>query len=139
MAHETAQDGLKAIPQDKKENRQMMRSLTMLNESGDTTISWTEDLDSEIEKIIKKKMAEGVTFFIIEREHGARMKLEKPKDARKYRALAIPDDDLRKFVESGAAVADDTPSEPIKNSRISRDAKEVAKGKSVGVQPRRGG
>ena len=28
----------------------MARSLTMLNESGDTTISWTEDLDDQVWK-----------------------------------------------------------------------------------------
>lgn len=117
----------------------MDRSLTMLNESGDTTISWSEDLDDEIADIIQKKMNEGVTFFIIEREHGSRQRLENVIDAFKHRALAIPDDDLRKFVESGAAVAGPTPEEPIKSSRVSRDAKEVAKSKSVGVRARKGG
>ena len=33
-----------------------MRALTMLNEAGDTTISWTEDLDDQMEAIIRKKM-----------------------------------------------------------------------------------
>ena len=88
---------------------------------------------------IEKKMAEGVTFFIIEREHGSRQKLESVIDAFKHRALAIPDDDLRKFVESGAAIAEPTPIEPIKNSRVSRNPKEVAKSKSIGVKARRGG
>jgi hypothetical protein len=116
----------------------MTRSMTMLNECGDTTVSWTEDLDDMIESIIKKKMSEGITFFIIEREHGTRTKLLKPKDARKHRALAIPDEDLRKFVESGAE-ADATPEEPISKSRVSRDSKEIAKSQSVGVKQRRGG
>ena len=117
-----------------------MRSLTMLNESGDTTISWSSDLDDEIERIIKKKMDEGVTFFVIERD-GTRPStpLQDHKDAKKYRALAIPDDDLQKFVESGAATLEATPQDPITSSRVSRDAKEVAKSKSVGVKPRRGG
>lgn len=118
----------------------MSRTLTMLNESGDTTIAWTEDLDDEIEKIIEKKMSEGCTFFIIEREHGTRMKLEEPTDARKHRALAIPDEDLRKFVDGGAtATVHPTPKEKITNSRISRDAKEVAKSNSVGVKQRKSG
>ena len=43
------------------------RSLTMLNEAGDTTISWTPDRDEEMEQIIKKKMDEGVTFFVVDR------------------------------------------------------------------------
>lgn len=118
----------------------MPRTLTMLNESGDTTISWSSDLDEEIERIIRKKMEEGVSFFIIERD-GTRPStpLQDPKDARKYRALAIPDDDLRKFVESGAAEVTPTPAAKITNSRLSRDAKEVAKSDSVGVKQRKGG
>jgi hypothetical protein len=118
----------------------MTRSMTMLNETGDTTISWTEDLDDEIEKIIEKKMAQGVTFFIIER-NGTRPNtpLQDPKDALKYRALAIPDEDLQKFVESGAATLAATPETPIKNSRVSRNAKEIAKSTSVGVKARKGG
>jgi hypothetical protein len=118
----------------------MMRSLTMLNESGDTTISWTEDRDEEMQAIIEKKMAEGVTFFIIDREHdGARMKLEHPFDARRYRALAIPDEDLARFVSSGSGVAVPTSTAPVRRSRVSRSAKEVASSRSVGVKQRRGG
>ena len=37
----------------------MIRSLTMLNEAGDTTISWSEDLDDRMEEIIQKKMDQG--------------------------------------------------------------------------------
>lgn len=117
-----------------------MRSLTMLNESGDTTIAWTEDLDDEIEGIIRKKMEEGITFFIVQREHGTRMELKDASDAKKHRALAIPDDDLRKFVDGGAtATVTPTPREKITDSRVSRDPKEVAKSTSVGVKQRKGG
>ena len=119
---------------------EMTRSLTMLNESGDTTIAWTEDLDDEIAEIIQRKMDEGVTFFIVEREHGTRMKLEDAADAKKHRALAIPDEDLRKFVDGGAtATVTPTPREKITKSRVSRDAEEVAKSNSVGVKQRKGG
>ena len=47
-----------------------MRMLTLLCEAGDVTLSWTEDKDSEMEEIIRRKMAEGVTFFIVERGRG---------------------------------------------------------------------
>lgn len=116
----------------------MTRALTMLNEAGDTTLSWSEDRDAEMEVIIAKKMAEGVTFFIIE-PRGARTKLEHAGDAAKHRALAIPDEDLRKFVEIGSGMAVATPKEPMRKSRISRDAKEVSRSTSVGVKQRRGG
>jgi hypothetical protein len=118
----------------------MSGSLAMLNESGHTMISWTDDLDDEMEKIVEKKLAEGVTFFIIERSdtHKRIGKLEEAAEARKHRALEIPDEDLQKFVGSGATLTH-TPDEPVTSSRLSRDAKEVAKSDSVGVKPRRGG
>lgn len=115
-----------------------MRTLTMLNESGDTTIAWTEDLDDEIEGIVQKKMDEGCAFFIVEREHGTRAKLEDAKDARKHRVLAIPDADLRRFVDAGGT-ATVTSDAKITSSRKSSSAKEIAKSDSVGVKPRKGG
>lgn len=116
-----------------------LRSVTMLNQSGDTTIAWTEDRDSEMEAIIAKKMAEGVTFFITEPRAGLRTKLKNVKDARKHRALAIPDEDFATFVATGAGDAVETPKEPVKKSRISRNPKEIAKSQSVGVKQMRGG
>jgi hypothetical protein len=121
------------------------RLLTMLNECGDTTISWTEDRDEEMEAIIRKKMAEGITFFIVERGKGQTLTKRGPQltdaaDAHKQRALVIPDEDLAKFVSSGAGQASASPDEPVKKSKVSRDAKEVAKSEqTIGVRPRRGG
>lgn len=116
-----------------------MRTLTMLNESGDTTVSWTPDLDDQIEEIVRKKMEDGCAFFIIERDNnGVRSPLVDAADAKKHRALAIPDEDLRKFV-NGGATATVTPDARITSSRKSTDAKEIAKSDSVGVRPRKGG
>lgn len=120
------------------------RSLTLLNECGDTTISWTEDRDDEMEAIIQKKMDEGITFFVVKRGRGQNLTERGPKlgnatEARKQRALVIPDEDLTKFVGSGAASVTRPPESPIESACISRDAKEVAKGQSVGVKQRRGG
>lgn len=123
----------------------MMRSLTMLNESGDTTISWTPDRDAEMEEIIKKKMAEGVTFFVVQRKgrpaampkRGA--KLEDAAAANQQRTLFIPDEDLEKFVSAGSGTVERTPDAKIESSRVSRDPKEVAKSETVGVKQRRGG
>ncbi len=119
-----------------------MRALTMLNERGDTTISWTPDRDDEMEALIEKKMQEGVTFFIIA-DRGLRWPLKEAGDAKHHRHLAIPDEDFRKFVEAGQAAgtsdAVPTPSEPVKSVRKAKTAKEVATGHSVGVRQRRGG
>lgn len=122
----------------------MARALTMLNERGDTTIVWTEDRDAEMEAIIAKKMKEGVTFFIIEpRFMGLlapkKTSLKDAAEARKHRALAIPDEDFAAFVASGGGDTAPTPDGSVAKSRVSRDASEVAQSESVGVRPRKGG
>jgi hypothetical protein len=116
----------------------------MLNESGDTTIIWDEDRDEEMEAIIARKMAQGVVFFIIEpRMFGflppKKTRLERAEDARKHRALAIPDADFARFVESGAGDAVPTPPDPVKSIRKAKSAAEVATAQSVGVKPMKGG
>jgi hypothetical protein len=121
-----------------------MGALTMLNERGDVSISWTEDRDDEMEAIIAKKMAEGVTFFIVIRGRGQTLTKRGPQltdaaDARKQRALVIPDEDLRKFVEAGSGEVVAASAEPVKKSRVSRSSKEIAKSESVGVKQRKGG
>lgn len=122
----------------------MIRATTILNEAGDTSIAWTEEQDDVMTEIIAKKMAEGVTFFIVTpRGFGLlppkKTKLEDVDDAMKHRALAIPDEDFAKFVESGAGQAVSTPAEPVTGSRRSKDAKEIAASQSVGVKQRKGG
>lgn len=119
-----------------------MRALTMLNESGDTTIVWTPDRDDEMESIIEKKMAQGCTFFLIDSRFGTRQKLTNAGDASKHRMLAIPDEDMRMFVgggEAGSAAAVPTPTAKVKAVRKAKTAKEVATSESVGVKPSRGG
>lgn len=121
-----------------------MGALTMLNESGDTTIVWDEDQDAQMEEIIAKKMAAGVTFFIVEpRFFGLlppkKTPLKDAANAVKHRALSIPDSDLAKFVESGAGEAVKTPDAPVKTVRKAKNAEEVAASQSVGVKPMKGG
>ena len=115
------------------------RTLTLLDATGDTTVSWTSDRDDEMELIIKKKMEEGVTFFIVERS-GARAKLSDASEARRHRVVAIPDEDLRRFVEAGGGEVTSADKAPVKKSRVGRKASEVVKAPvSIGVRQMRGG
>lgn len=124
----------------------MTRSLTMLNESGDTTITWEEENDAAMIEIIQRKMDAGVTFYMITpRKPGARGRapapkpLKKPADAIAHRSLSIKDADLSKFVLEGRGTVSPSPSEPVQTVKRGKTAREVASGSSVGVQPRRGG
>lgn len=123
------------------------RSLTMLNEKGDTKITWPPEHDDEMEAIIARKMAAGVTFYIVPvRKSGQRGPTGKPKPltdaakAREHRALSIPDADFSKFVLEGKGEVLVTV-EPAVTQTVTRakTPKQVATGHSVGIQPRRGG
>ena len=121
-----------------------IRSVTLLNESGDQTILWQEEQDDEMERIIQKKMDQGVTFYIVEpRAWGflppKKTTLKNVADALKHRALAIKDSDFAAFVGEGKGDAVPTPAAPVKTVRRGKTAKEVAQSESVGVKPRRGG
>jgi len=121
-----------------------LRALTMLNEAGDVTIVWDESSDDAMEKIIADKMKAGCSFFIIEPRFGglaapAKKPLKDAADARKHRALAIPDADLAAFVSAGAGALVATPTEKARTTRRAKTAKEAAQAETLGVQARRGG
>lgn len=122
----------------------MNRAITFLDSSGDTTIAWTEDRDEEMLPLIKKKMEQGVVFFIVEPRLGGwlppkKTHLGSPEEALPHRALAIRDEDLAKFVSSGVAEVVPSPQGPVRGSRKAKSAEEVAGSESVAVKPLRGG
>lgn len=118
-----------------------MGTTTILNEMGDSTIAWTQEMDDYWEGVIKEMMARGVSFFIVDRESDLRTPLKKPKDARKNnpRRVAIVDDTLRAAVEAGKGNLLPAPEGKIKGSRQTKDAKEAAKTTTVAVKARQGG
>lgn len=123
-----------------------LRATTILNEYGDTTITWTEDRDQEMIEIIRKKMSEGIAFFIIEPRAFGFLPAKKTQLTEaeqivqaKHRALAIPDEDFRRFVERGSGVAVATPAEATRGAKKSSEPEEIAKAQSVGVKQMRGG
>lgn len=121
----------------------MLRSTTILDLTGDTTVAWNEESDEQMTAIIKKAMERGVTFFILEAmpdgtyQRGER--LWEADEAAKHRALTIPDADFSRMVGEGKAIAVKTPAAPRRSTKVSRDPSEVARSQSIGVQPRAGG
>jgi hypothetical protein len=120
------------------------RAMTLLNEQGDTTLVWEEEQDDEMIEIIRRKMAEGITFFTIEPRFlgilpPKRTKITDAEQARDKRAVAIPDADFRRFVETGAGTTVKTPEDAVRGATLERDPEKVAKGQSVGVRQMRGG
>ena len=116
-----------------------LRALTLLNESGDTTITWEEADDEKWESIIQKKMAEGFVFFIIKPRARKKTTLTTAKDAFAKRTVYIKDEDIHKLLEEGHGTVIKTPKAPPETVRRGKSAKEVASSQSVGMGQRRGG
>lgn len=116
-----------------------MGALTMVNSSGDTTITWEEDQDEVMAEILQKKIDAGCSFFIINERTGGRRKLKRPAEAMKDRHLAIPDEDLMKFVSEGKGEIIKTPEKTATVRRKAKTGKEAAKHETIGIQPRAGG
>ena len=116
----------------------------MLNETGDKTLVWSDEDDDEMEAIVERKMAQGVTFYIIEPRAWGLLPPKKTEmtdfdEARKHRALAIKDADFAKFVTDGHGDVDPTPATEAKTVKRGKTAKEIAKSESVGIKQKRGG
>jgi len=123
----------------------MKRALTILNETGDVTITWDEENDARMIEIIERTMKAGITFFLIEpRMNGlvapdTSKPLKKVKDSLKHRALSMKDEDFEAMVAEGKAELVQTPDAAVRTVRKASTAREVATRESVAVQPRRGG
>ena len=121
------------------------RYCTFLDMSGDTTLAWDETADEKMLDLIKRKMEEGVTFWLIELRLGGILPPKKTKltDINKIgdkRAVSLLDEDFIKVLDTGHAELTTVDSnEETKVVRKAKSAEEVASGKSVATRPLKGG
>jgi hypothetical protein len=120
------------------------RATTLLNEQGDITIVWEKADDETMQEVIEKKMAEGVSFFIIEPRMGGlqaprKTELANAVDAMRQRALTVKDEDFAKFVGLGTVNVVKSSDKPVRTVRKTKSAKEAASSETVGVRPMKGG
>ena len=79
-----------------------MRSLTMMNRSGDITITWDSQNDEKIKELVRKKMAEGYTFFTMRKVVIDAIQIKRKVGAKgvdTLTSLIIDDDTFDKMVE----------------------------------------
>lgn len=122
----------------------MRNSLILLNENGDTTISWDETNDDKMIALIEKKIKEGMTFFIVEpRIMGMfpmKKKLVSADDSLKQRMVIVTDADFNDILLNGTADAyKREDNSPITVTGVLKTAKEAVNKHLVGVTQRVGG
>lgn len=121
------------------------RSMVLMNQYGDTTISWDEDSDGRIIPIIEKKMEEGVTFFVLEKPRlmnlfqGKMRKLRNMDQIGKSRKLVMMDEEFAGLLSEGIVQTDKVMEAQTTTTRVAKTAKEVSQNHTVGVRQMRGG
>jgi hypothetical protein len=115
------------------------RSMTLLNEMGDLSITWEEDKDEKMAEIIQKKMDMGVRFFIIQPFTKQQIRVQKLSDV-VGRTVSIPDEDVEKLFTNGeVGIVKRLVSTVIDTIRPATNAIEVVKNHTIGVKQMSGG
>lgn len=115
------------------------RSLSLLNEMGDLTITWEADRDDEMAQIIEKKMKQGIRFFIVKPFTGEHVRIKTLSDI-SSRTISVPDEDVEKlFTEGKIGIIKRITGSIHDTIKVATSAMEVAKSHSIGVKQFSGG
>lgn len=118
--------------------------MTLLDQSGDTTITWSEPDDVDVLTFIQQKIDEGYVFFIeqprVLRAFMKKKKIDSVSEV-KERKLIVADEraaelELKGKIKLVTLKSETKEPAPVKKAK---DAKEVAKSRSIATKPVRGG
>ena len=130
-----------------------IRTMVALNQSGDLTISWTEDQDEEMIQFIDKKLEDGYVFFEVSRSSIFFNLISKSRkkyitsasqlNGRKVTFDSTGDSDIADLLNStnGSPVISKTPKENQKLTLVKglSTADEVSKTSTIMIKPIIGG
>ena len=134
----------------------MQPAITFLNMSGDVTISWTKENRVHVHELVKRKMAEGYSFFILQPRMlsllgNKKVRLTHESQLDKAVGVVVPDEavnaivsglgdpDLEEAVKKGQARLAQAPKGNKNTIRRAASAEEVLANQSVAVRPIVGG
>ena len=120
-----------------------MGSTRLMSAAGDVTIAWDDDSEELITGLIRKKMAEGMAFFVVSPRLGGllpprRKKLGKSADLSKLDAVVVSDADFAELLKSGAATMTAATGK-VETVKRAKTPEEAAKADTVAVKPMKGG
>jgi hypothetical protein len=115
--------------------------MTLLNRTGDVTIGWTDDNHDAMVEMIREKMAQGFTFFVVRGEDHVR--LRKIEDIGTEREVVLDDSHAEALFKAGKiglverlrTAASDT----IDTIRRAITPEDAATTNTVAIRPMRGG
>ncbi len=122
------------------------RTLTILNVSGHSTLTWAPKNDAVMRALIERKLKEGFVFWVLKpRARGLlgerRVRLKSIDQAMDARKLSMDDGDFARLVSEGCAslVATTQDQTDLAGAEISRDASVIAASRTVAHRQMTGG
>jgi hypothetical protein len=133
-----------SFPDENAEEIEQIRAFTLLNNSGDSTITWEKENDAVMRDLIEKKMKQGVAFFIIPPKvmgfiPRPKSRISDVDEIMKHRSVSVRDEDFAAIIASGLAGITDRPEIDTERAEQCHDPAVVARSQSIGVMPMRGG
>ena len=118
-----------------------MGTMVLLDETGDTTITWDDDTNPLMKELIEKKLAEGYSFFIIKPTFIPFIKRTvKVKSAHEIKnSMVIKDAELARLFNEGKVEMAKQAAQSLETTKRSKDPDEIANSATVAVKPMRGG
>lgn len=118
--------------------------MTLLDESGDTTIVWDEDTETRMLEIIQHKMDEGFVFYITKPSRiplmpSRQVRAKKLAEIKSAGAVVIRDEALEALFRNGDIATTEAHNDPLGPVSRAKTATQVSKNHTIGVRPQRGG
>jgi transposase len=108
-----------------------IRTMDIMDDRGHTTFGWDASDDAWVLPMIRQKMAQGYTFWIVRRDPLREVRLERLDDVREMRHVIIRDPVARELFEQGHiglvttdndTVTDDADRVTMRRARTAEDA-----------------
>lgn len=133
-----------SFPDDNAEEIAEIRAFTLLNNSGDSTITWEKENDEVMRDLIEKKMKQGVAFFVIPPKalgfiSRPKSRITDVEEIMKHRSVSVKDEDFARIITAGLANVTDRPEIDTERAEQCHDPAVIARSQSIGVMPMRGG
>lgn len=119
-----------------------MSSMTLLNQTGDITISWDDHQDEKMRELIKRKLDKGYAFFIVKPRFLGIMKSKKTLKSIKElsdsaREISLRDEDAKELIcDRESILIGSTPKdEEIEMEKSTKDVDTIASSNTIAIRP----
>lgn len=114
-----------------------MASMTLLNGTGDVTITWSEENEEKMRSLIERKLKEGYSFFVIEKILGFiphKTKVLTMDQVKVGSKILLQDEDAVRLFEEGHIGVEKVESRKFETKHRTEDVDEILKSETLGVR-----